>query len=158
MTWYRMPPEAEFLPEAERRRIRDRLRKQAQRRGERSPRLDPVEVRLLRNLDRVNGFAPAHAPELGPCWVWTGGVASTGYGRIRVGGRSHDVHRLALRIALGRPIRPGMFACHRCDNKLCARPRHLYEGTPGENVRDVWERIRRPLSGGHQAYVIEAGS
>lgn len=99
---------------------------------------------------RIDGMlraVPAHRPDLGPCWEWQGARASSGYGQMSVGGRLVSVHRLALDIALhqqrGRGIGEGLWANHHCDNKVCARPSHLYEGTPTENVSDTWARGRR---------------
>lgn len=107
----------------------------------------PVAARLLDGLDRVNGPTPPHAPELGPCWVWTGALTAEGYGSISVRGRHVYVHRAALEIALERPLGEGMLACHRCENRACARPSHLYEGTYTENNLDVWEVRKRPRPG-----------
>jgi hypothetical protein len=53
-------------------------------------------------------------------------------------------HRVALAVALGRPLRPGMFACHKCDVKECVRPSHLYEGTQSDNELDKWTTYRAP--------------
>jgi hypothetical protein len=39
-------------------------------------------------------------------------------------------------------LKPGAFACHRCDVKPCCRPSHLYEGTQADNEEDKW--YRRP--------------
>lgn len=44
------------------------------------------------------------------------------------------VHRVALSIKLGRPIREGMECCHHCHNTLCINPDHLSEGTHSENM------------------------
>lgn len=78
--------------------------------------------------------------ERGPdaCWPWHTGKM----GRMWVGGRIQKVSRLVLAMKLGRPIRPGMFACHTCDNAPCFNPRHLYEGTHRDNMRDMRERRR----------------
>lgn len=108
-------------------------------------RITPLEVRLFRKVDRLYGFEPEGKPELGPCWPWQGATNGDGYGIIR--GEPADgkngplllVHRVALSLALGRPIREGMFANHKCDNPPCCRPRHLYEGTLQENIDDLME-------------------
>lgn len=54
-------------------------------------------------------------------------------------------HRWVLAQALGRDLRPGMHACHRCNRKNClsTAPGHLYEGTPKENAADK-QRPRNP--------------
>ena len=113
----------------------------AYRKGVRRPRkVTPVAVRLAARLDRVYGPVPEHAPELGPCWEWQGARNIRGYGVIKVDGELVLTHRLALSLALGRQLKPGMFANHKCDNKPCSRPSHLYEGTPEENAHDYQER------------------
>jgi hypothetical protein len=73
------------------------------------------------------------------CWLWTGTHGKNGYGLIKSGGRRRTVHRLSLELALGRPLGPGMEACHSCDTKLCVRtgPGHLYEGTHADNMQDL---------------------
>lgn len=94
----------------------------------------PVAVRL-QNL--ISSERPVNVSELGPCWPFAGARTPKGYGRIRDdAGRLAYPHRIALALALGRPLRPGMFACHRCDFKPCCRPRHLYEGSQSENEAD----------------------
>jgi len=35
----------------------------------------------------------------------------------------------------------GMHVLHRCDNRICVRPDHLYLGTHQQNMRDVRERL-----------------
>lgn len=101
----------------------------------------PALLRLLAKLDRDPGELVV--PELGPCWVWLGATNADGYGIVRDDqGRLALVHRLALAAALDRPIRDGFMACHKCDNRRCARPAHLYEGSPEDNVGDMIVRGR----------------
>ena len=100
-----------------------------------------IEGRLLERVD-VHGPVPVHAPELGRCWVWTGHTVEGGYGRMVVNGFSRGVHRISLAIALGRPLGPGMNACHRCDNPPCVNPAHLFEGSTQDNVDDRHTKAR----------------
>lgn len=37
----------------------------------------------------------------------------------------------------GRPLAPGMYVCHRCDNPPCQNPAHWFEGTPRANNDDM---------------------
>jgi hypothetical protein len=81
----------------------------------------------------------------GECWEWTGSRQGNGYGRFRtVGGRqgrTDYAHRLAALDALG-PVPDGMEVCHRCDNRRCVRPDHLFYGTRTDNVRDCMAKGR----------------
>jgi hypothetical protein len=89
------------------------------------------------------------------CWPWLGAMGSNGYGRFRVPilGVEH-AHRVALALSLGRGI-IGAFACHRCDNKPCCNPAHLYEGNHESNTRDAIERHRFVGRGNRLARFIE---
>lgn len=71
------------------------------------------------------------------CLEWRGATLPKGYGRIRRNGRIQMVHRVALEIKLGRPIREGYLACHACDNPPCFNPAHLFEGTWEDNFDDM---------------------
>lgn len=86
----------------------------------------------------------ARTARSGECWVWTGAApfADNGYGRIRVGEYKRKVHRVAWELAYGPIPDPYLFVCHRCDNRLCVRPEHLFLGTHEDNQRDKIEKGR----------------
>jgi hypothetical protein len=94
-----------------------------------------------------DGPVPAHRPELGQCWVWTGKSRTSvgGYGLIGKGGRTGQMvaHRASWELHVG-PIPDGMSVLHHCDNPPCVRPEHLFLGTRSDNMRDMQEKHRHP--------------
>lgn len=101
-------------------------------------------ARFWAKVDK-NGPVPAHAPDLGPCWLWTASTSKEGYGRFRFGEESWQSHRLSLVIATGERKPPDVQARHRCDNRPCVNPGHLVWGTNSDNQRDAIERHRSSL-------------
>lgn len=104
------------------------------------------ERRLARFWAIVNKSAPApaHRPELGPCWLYEAPGNDFGYVSVSLFGRSVHVHRASWEMASG-PIPPGALVCHHCDVPNCVNPAHLFLGTPLSNMRD------RDAKGRHRA-------
>lgn len=88
-----------------------------------------------------NGTVPAHRPELGNCWEWTGFIRKNGYGQFLVDGRMLKAHRFAFQISTGE-IPKGEDCCHKCDNRKCVRPDHLFTGSRSENMDDCVQKGR----------------
>lgn len=74
------------------------------------------------------------------CWNWTGCLRGyTGYGCIKIDKKVYDCHRVSYALTYGK-IPEGKLVLHKCDNRRCVNPKHLYIGTHKDNVRDSIER------------------
>lgn len=86
------------------------------------------------------------------CLEWSGGLSSTGYGRVGFLGNIYYCHRVSYEMHKG-PIPDGLIACHKCDNPKCCNPEHLFLGTQADNMRDMGRKGRQwtvpPLGESH---------
>lgn len=81
------------------------------------------------------------------CWLWGGSAIPSGYGQIRIEQTGPGALLLATHVSLqihGRPLPPGMHACHKCDNPPCVNPDHLFHGTRSDNMKDCFAKGRMP--------------
>jgi hypothetical protein len=91
----------------------------------------PLQERLVR-LSARN--------EVTGCLEWQS-TTRNGYGRLIVGSRTdgtrHSVsaHRLSYEVNIG-PVPDSLCVLHRCDNRPCIEPTHLFLGTQKENADD----------------------
>lgn len=74
------------------------------------------------------------------CWNWIGAKDRAGYGvlvsAINYDKRQLPAHRVMFYKVNGRLAN---WACHKCNNKSCVNPEHIYDGTPADNARDRTE-------------------
>lgn len=80
------------------------------------------EERFWAKVDK-DGPIPEKRPELGPCWMWTGGTAE-GYGMFWLNGTNLHAHIVSFTWAKGE-IPEGQERDHLCRNRPCVNPDHL---------------------------------
>lgn len=89
------------------------------------------------------------------CWEWKAGrntkVKGRDYGIVWMNGKKRKTHQVAYEIMIGE-IPDGMFVCHKCDNPPCCNPKHLFLGTPQENVDDCFKKGRARREIGEDRY------
>jgi hypothetical protein len=106
------------------------------------------------------GFTETH----NGCREWNGKRNEHGYGIInvrRAGVEDQRVHRVMFELHV-RPLEPGEWVRHACDNPPCAKLSHLLPGTPQDNSNDMierrrhWKHDRQACEKGHDLTTIGA--
>lgn len=108
------------------------------------PRPRPIAERFWENVKKGSD-----------CWQWQGAMMGRGwrerksYGIIAEGAPSEKnipAHRLSWILHYG-PIPHGMMILHKCDNRSCVRPDHLFVGTAKDNTQDMLRKGRDGIRG-----------
>jgi len=76
------------------------------------------------------------------CWEWTGRLNKHGYGQISAGNTELLAHRAAYFLS-NNDFNKSLCVLHKCDNRKCCNPKHLYQGTHAENMLDMKIKGRR---------------
>ena len=85
------------------------------------------------------------------CWGWKGFVRPDGYTRMRIGFRENKksvgshvvswmIHKKILKF--DGFMKESFYILHKCDNRKCTNPKHLYLGDGRDNMIDMVTRKR----------------
>lgn len=77
----------------------------------------------------------------GGCWEWTAATLKQGYGKLGYCGKTLSAHRASW-LAFKGLIPAGQHVLHKCDNRRCVNPEHLFLGDAAVNARDRNEKGR----------------
>jgi hypothetical protein len=124
-------------------------------------RRDSLEDFKTKFWSRVDKKGPVYK-NLGRCWIWTGSRLK-GYGQVHFREqRACLAHRASWFLAHGR-LPKNVLICHKCDNPLCIRPSHLFQGTNKMNSEDMVAKgrhkgykLKHPVSAETRAKISKA--
>ena len=89
------------------------------------------------------------------CWEWQGAKTSSGYGNLSWHGVHAQAHRVSYFLTHGGVAlttnfrqegvakRYKRFVLHRCDNRACCNPKHLFLGSMRANQLDAYAKGRK---------------
>ncbi len=94
------------------------------------PKSDPIKRFLAKVVKVENG-----------CHEWVSTMHRDGYGKFYHEGKQVQAHRMAFELFVA-PIN-GEWVLHKCDNRKCVNPDHLFLGLSIDNVKDMDAKGRR---------------
>lgn len=89
-------------------------------------------------IDRLAFYFNKNVIKQEGCWNWKR-ATSRGYGKVSINSSKNNKyiqsHRVSWMIHKG-PIPEGLLVLHKCDNRICTNPDHLFLGTTKDNAVD----------------------
>ena len=129
-------------------------KQERQSKPEKRPKLDGQKLKGQKNfqpitLSQIERFWSKVEKSTQPgCWNWKASTFQNGYGQFKMGGKNLKAHRVAFLIE-NKTIADGLCVCHKCDNKKCCNPSHLFAATQQENRADCVRKGRQARGATH---------
>ena len=91
---------------------------------------------------KLSNFEDKFIPEPNTgCWIWLATLSNKGYGKFKHNGKMVGAHRVSYEL-YHKDFDKSLCVLHRCDNRLCVNPSHLFQGTKKDNGVDMVSKNR----------------
>lgn len=109
----------------------------------------------MANLDEYKDrfWSKVDIRDIDNCWMWKGRLfrdrhGTLSYGAFDIRDKTFLSHKVAWIMSNG-DISDKLQVLHKCDNKACVNPHHLYLGDRFDNRRDMEQRTPWKVTGGN---------
>jgi len=110
---------------------------------------------LNRFWSKVNKYGKTMNHMETPCWEWTASLRS-GYGQFTYPQKQMFAHRFSWLVHCGEIPEGDHYGTtcvlHKCDNRKCVNPEHLFLGSNVDNIADKMSKGRHVVCVGEQCY------
>lgn len=100
-----------------------------------------INLNQIDSKDALNFWDNVGVKTSKDCWIWQAGILHDGYGSYSAGGKFFRAHRYSWQLQHGE-IKDMLHVLHKCDDRRCVNPVHLWLGTNTDNIQDKMKKGR----------------